>query len=320
MSRATETEHVIQRHATPGPEPAPDPSQEHDPGASRRVSLAGLRREAAAQREGQGPGATPEEHEARHEEAERASYHGVGAALKLGAARIHEHAFTLRTAIQSELPEAQRWPKIDGALDFYGEVRREVGFVQGGLAMLTPGDRRMLQREVLHFAGAVGDFAIWWSKVEDQAFSYGRADRATQTAHLLYQQVDQDIFAMCSIPSRTVVDRRWDGRKSRDLQQEEVGTILEAALQCAHAVRSGVSSGSAEILIEDLKRMIWHLVQIEKMHDQSPRQRAVAAAIAKGLSAAVQVRREIAIRPELGPLAQELSLRITSLGKRTGGR
>lgn len=60
------------------------------------------------------------------------------------------------------------------------------------------------------------------------------------------------------------------------------------------------------------------------MLEETPvRQRSAAAPPGKldeTLRAAVAIRALISSRPELGPLAQELSFRITSLKRSTGGR
>lgn len=91
-----------------------------------------------------------------------------------------------------------------------------------------------------------------------------------------------------------------------------MGVVVEAMLQCARAIRMGVTTGKAEIVIDDLKQMIWHLIEIEAIDDGYP----ANAPVGKVLPAAMEVRAAISGRPELGLLAQELSSRIAILEKR----
>jgi hypothetical protein len=324
MSRATETDHAVPHHAA-APESAPDLDAEHDPEPSRRASLAGLRREAAVQPAGKPSGATAKQQEAQHDKAEDKHRDGVEATLYLSAARIHEHAQIAMTLIKSRPPTGQEWPQVDAMIERYGEVMREVKRVEDGLSLLLPHHRRELAGAVLHFAGAVSSFALWWDKVQGYAIELGGFERVEHmTAHQLQQRVDRDIYKLCDIDPSTFVDRRPDGHKPGDLRKQAMKPVVEAALQCARSIRTGAVTGKAEVLMEDLKQLIWQLREIEVMLEETPvRQRSAAAPPGKldeTLQAAVEIRGLISSRPELGPLAQELSFRITSLKRSAGGR
>lgn len=271
MSRATETEHAVQHSnpaAAPGADRAPpDLDEEHDPEPSRRASLAGLRREAAAggavQLQGKPPDAKATTPEDQHHEAKEQSREALRAALNLGALRIQECALQVEPITKLKWDEAGVERPLGNLEGLFEEVRGELDRLKDEIRAQTPGYRRMLHGEIVHFAGAVGRFNFMWDRGWLYALGHGQGQRFAELQPPVLQRIADEIYDLAGIPLGNDPIYQWSKQKSSDLQEGVMEKTVEAALACARAVRA--APAGAESQIGDVDRLISHLKEIEAL-------------------------------------------------------
>lgn len=314
------------RQGAPDAEQASEAEAEHDPRASRRASLAGLRREAAAPLLGANraggasrtAGAAAAKHEAQHDHASEESREAVEAALRLSAARIDGYSAEIGAiAANPPAPSAAGWePILTRFLEMFASVGRELDRMNGEVSTLTGGDGRALQAMVCRFGGAVHRFSGVWRKA--QRFAQDRGDTGRLEAkngetHLWQRMVS--LFGYVGLPKDQEVNYAWEPNVTVvALQGEALRENVDAALACAQAVQLGMAAGEAVATQEDLRRMIWRLREVASIVDQDPTGklgRQHAAQLGAVMQAARAAQREIAGNDALADVARQLDLSLT---------
>jgi hypothetical protein len=262
MSRASETEHAIQREAGSGAEHAPDLDAEHDPAAARRTSLAGLRRQAAATEQAQAE---------QHTIAEQYSAAGVRAALSLGASRIDQRTASIDTLIGSKPGDGGPALNLDIMRRHFADTFADLKRLRIELWTQSQAARTSWQREVLRMGGALERFSDAWHRAQSYASQHGEVLR--ENPFWIKQELD-DIYGKVKLDPAIGVDHSVDERSHVEILKTSLQESLEAALECARSLRTELATGKDSLLVPDLRKLIWHL-------------REVAAATGRGIDANV---------------------------------
>ncbi len=338
MSRATESEHTLQRKAGSGAEHAPDLDAEHDPETARRASLAGMRQIAAelfdaprasaapaggAKLEGKPSGASAEQ---QHEKAEDANYDGVKAALVLGAVRIHGHVVEIDRLIKPSSGEGGADLNIKIMQQLFSGASSDLERLAREVRSLDPIHRRHVHREVLRLAGAVERFQAAWGRAESYAADHGQKFDHRFNPYFLTQHVkgSDGLYEGAGLDKAVQADLSRDERKDGDILSASMNASLAAANASASAVQIELASGKGQLAGEDLNQLILHLKEVERSLalDYNGKLRSSFAGKLRGVvQAATAVQRAIANRPELDNFAKSsLASTVKNLDAYVSGR
>lgn len=340
MSRATESEHTLQRAAGSGAEHAPDLDAEHEPEAARRSSLAGLRRMAAELYAAPKPGAAPsggamqpggkasgtsaEQQAKQHEKAERSSCSAVEAALRLATARIKGHLHSINTMIDSKDSEAGAEPKLAAMLAMFAHVDSELRRLNGELSTQNEIEARSLGREVIRLGAAVRQFSTFWrGRVRNYARRHGNTTEFEQKNPYFLTQTIDEIYERAEVDPNQI-DSDWQPPPIEEIQDQAMQRAVNAVLECGSSVRMGVTAGKDKFPRQDLDRMLWHLREIHSMlaNDTSGKLRhQFASQLGTALQTASAIQREISSHPDIALKIQtDLSSLIAQIRAAARGR
>jgi|GEM_PF-5299387 len=240
-----------------------DLEPEHAPHAARQVSLAGLRREAAAL-----------DPTTQHRKADTADLHGQQSAIVLVAKHMESRAATIDQLCQSRTnTEAGASPAIQAIMACIAEMDAEVSALNSRMGDIKDASSGMstgadqLTAEIGQLKSGIYVFEAALGRAKWFAREHGEPITATTAS------IDKSIDEMLRKVTREGVElskgrHAVDHRSEPALFAEAMTDNLGAAHEAAQAMRAEMTTGTEAVLGDDLKKLTRHLKEIENLLGQ----------------------------------------------------